>query len=60
MAPFEVLYGRRYRSRIGWFEVSKMEMFGTDLVHQDMEKLKVIRDRLKNTQSRRKSYVDVR
>ncbi|WMV59308.1 hypothetical protein MTR67_052693 [Solanum verrucosum] len=33
---------------------------GPDLVHQAMEKVKVIQERLKTTQSRQKSYTDVR
>ncbi|KAF3619188.1 Cyclin-B2-4 [Capsicum annuum] len=41
MAPFEALYGRSYRSLIGWFEVGEAKMFGLDLVHQAMEKVKV-------------------
>ncbi|KAF3618259.1 hypothetical protein FXO38_33529 [Capsicum annuum] len=44
MAPFEALYGRRYRSLIGWFEVGEAKMFGLDLVHQAMEKVKVIQE----------------
>ena len=46
-APFEALYRRRCRSPIGWFEFGKAEMFGLDLVHQGMEKVKVFWDRLK-------------
>ncbi|WMV41485.1 hypothetical protein MTR67_034870 [Solanum verrucosum] len=33
---------------------------GPDLVHQAMEKVKVIQEKLKTTQSRQKSYTDVR
>lgn len=36
MAPFEALYGRRYRSLIGWYEVGKMKIFRPNLVHQVM------------------------
>ncbi|WMV14119.1 hypothetical protein MTR67_007504 [Solanum verrucosum] len=39
MAPYEVLYGRRCRSSIGWFEVSEVGLIGPDLVHQAMEKV---------------------
>ena len=42
MTPFEKLYGRRYRSPIGWFELRKADMFGPNLVYQDIEKVKVI------------------
>ena len=60
MTPFEALYSRRYRYPIGLFEVGENKMFGPDLVHQSIEKVKVIWDRLKAAQSRQKSYVDVR
>ncbi|XP_070004776.1 uncharacterized protein [Nicotiana sylvestris] len=60
MAPFEALYGRRCRSPIGWFEVGKAGLLGTDLVHHAMEKVKVIQERMKTAQSRQKSYADVR
>uniref|UniRef100_A0A1U7YXC6 Uncharacterized protein LOC104249146 n=1 Tax=Nicotiana sylvestris TaxID=4096 RepID=A0A1U7YXC6_NICSY len=60
MAPFKALYGRRCRSPIGWFEVGEAELIGLDLVHQAMKKVKIIKERLKTTQSRQKSYSDVR
>nr|AAV31171.1 Putative polyprotein, identical [Solanum tuberosum] len=60
MAPYEALYGRRCRSPIGWFEVGEAGLIGPNLVHQAMEKVKVIQERLKTAQSRQKSYTDVR
>nr|XP_009768467.1 PREDICTED: uncharacterized protein LOC104219478 [Nicotiana sylvestris] len=60
MAPFDALYGRRCRSPIGWFEVGEEELLGPDLVHQAMEKVKTIHERLKAAQSRQKSYADIR
>ncbi|WMV33559.1 hypothetical protein MTR67_026944 [Solanum verrucosum] len=52
MATYEALYGRRCRSPIGWFEVGEAGLIGQDLVHQAMEKVKVIQERLKIAQSR--------
>ncbi|WMV59179.1 hypothetical protein MTR67_052564 [Solanum verrucosum] len=60
MAPYEALYERRCRSPIGWFEVGEAGLIGPDLVHQAMERVKVIQERLKIVQSRQKSYNDVR
>ncbi|KAF3629492.1 putative ribonuclease H protein-like [Capsicum annuum] len=60
MAPFEALYGRRCRSPIGWFEVGEAAATGPDAVFEAMEKVKLIRERLKTAQSRQKSYADVR
>ena len=51
MDPYETLYGRRCRSSIGWFEVGGARLIGQYLVHQDMEKVKVIEERLKSAQS---------
>ncbi|WMV13753.1 hypothetical protein MTR67_007138 [Solanum verrucosum] len=60
MAPHEALYGRRCRTPIGWFEVGEAGLIGPDLVHHAMEKVKTIQERLKTSQSRQKSYIDVR
>ena len=54
------LYGRRCRSLVGWFEVGETTLIGPDLVLYAMEKVQLIRDRLKTAQSRQKSYAYVR
>ncbi|XP_070017558.1 uncharacterized protein [Nicotiana sylvestris] len=38
MAPYETLYGRRYRSPVGWLEPGKARLLGTDLVRDALEK----------------------
>ena len=60
MAPYEALYGRRCRSPVDWFEVGETALIGPDSVLDAIEKVQLIRDRLKIAQSRQKSYVDVR
>ncbi|TMW85842.1 hypothetical protein EJD97_022394 [Solanum chilense] len=60
MTPYEALYGRRCRSPVGWFEVGETAFIGPDSVLYVMEKVQLIRDRLKTTQSRQKYYADVR
>ncbi|WMV07856.1 hypothetical protein MTR67_001241 [Solanum verrucosum] len=45
MARYEALYGWRYRSLFGWFEVSEAGLIDLELVHQAMEKAKVIQER---------------
>src|SRR5688572_26209927 len=60
MAPFEALYGRKCRSPVGWFEVGEIALIGPDLVFEAMEKVRLIRERLKSAQSRPKSYSDNR
>ena len=58
MAPFEALYGRRCRTLLIWDEVEDRQLFGPDLIKESVEKVKLIRDRLKVAQSRQKSYAD--
>lgn len=59
MAPYEALYGRCI-SLIGWSKVGQAELIGPNLVYQAMEKVKIIQKRLRTTQSRQKSHIDVR
>ena len=60
MAPYEALYRRRCIYAVVWFEVGEARLIGLDLVHQAMEKVKVIQKRLKMAQIRQKSYTYVR
>ncbi|XP_070057185.1 uncharacterized protein [Nicotiana tomentosiformis] len=54
MPPFEALYGMRCISPIGWFEIGEAELIGPDLVHQAMEKIKIIKEQLKTAHSHQK------
>ncbi|XP_070040277.1 uncharacterized protein [Nicotiana tomentosiformis] len=58
MAPFEALYGRRRCSPIGWLEPGESKLYGTDLVKDALEKVKLIQERLHTAQFRQKSYAD--
>ncbi|XP_073219687.1 uncharacterized protein [Cicer arietinum] len=58
MAQFEALYRRRCRYSIEWFEVGEAKLVGPELIQDAIEKVKLIRDRLVTTQSRKKSYYD--
>ena len=60
MAPFEALYRKRYRSPIGWFDIGETMLIGPDSVFDTLEKVQLIRERLKTSQSRLKSNADVR
>ena len=52
MALYEALYGRLCRSPVGWFEPGEARLLGTDLVQGALEKVKVIQEWLRTTQSR--------
>ena len=58
--PYEALYGRPCRSPICWTKVEESSIIGPDLIRDTSDKVGMIRKRFLTTQSRQKSYVDVR
>ena len=54
------MYGRRCRSPVGLFELGETTLIWPDSVLYAMEKLQLIRDRLKTTQSCQKCYAAIR
>src|SRR5438034_5767062 len=56
MAPFEALYGRRCRSPLNWSKPGERVIFGSNLVTEVEEKVRIIQNHLKTAQSRQKSY----
>jgi hypothetical protein len=58
MAPFEALYGRKCRTPLNWSETGESRVFGPDIIREAEEKVQLIRDRLKASQSRQKSYAN--
>ena len=60
MAPYEALYGRRYRTPIGWFEVCESSLLGPEFIYKTLEKVHVIRNRLQMAYSRQKPYANHR
>ena len=60
MAPYEALYERPCRSPLCWTEGGESSITSPDLTRDTSEKVSLIRQRLLTTQSRQKSYADVR
>lgn len=60
MSPFEVLYGRRCRTPLNWSESGERQFFGPDMINEAEEHVRMIRERLRTTQSHQKSYADRR
>ncbi|XP_075097797.1 uncharacterized protein LOC142175124 [Nicotiana tabacum] len=60
MTPYKALYRRRCRSPVGWFEPAEVPLIGPEFVCEALEKVQLIRERLKASQSRQKSYSDKR
>jgi hypothetical protein len=60
MAPFEALYGQRCRTPLNWSGPGEQFFFGSDLVKEAEEKVKLIQHRLKIAQHHHKRYADKR
>ena len=60
MAPFEALYGRKCKTPVCWDEVGERRLVGPELVQITSEKVKVVRDNLKTSRDRQRSYADNR
>ena len=60
MAPFEALYGRKCRTPLCWHEFGESVVLGPEVVRETTEKVKLIREKMKASQSRQKSYHDKR
>ncbi|GKC68506.1 putative reverse transcriptase domain-containing protein [Tanacetum coccineum] len=59
-APFEALYGRKFRSPICWAEVGDAQLTGSELIHETTEKIVQIKQRIQAARDRQKNYADVR
>ncbi|XP_073223476.1 uncharacterized protein [Cicer arietinum] len=57
MAPFEALYGRRCRTPLCWFETGDNLVLGHEIVQQTTDKVKMIHENMRASQSRQKSYL---
>ena len=60
MAPYEALYGRKCRTPFCWTELSERKVIGPNLIQETEEKVKMIRERLKVSIDRHKSYADMK
>jgi hypothetical protein len=60
MAPFEALYGRKCRTPLFWDQTGESQVFGTDVLRNAEDQVRVIRENLRVAQSRQKSYADNR
>ena len=58
MAPYEALYGRKCRSPVYWDKEGTMILEGPDIVQNMMDKVNIVKEKLKAAQDRQKSYVD--
>nr|GEX56552.1 putative reverse transcriptase domain-containing protein [Tanacetum cinerariifolium] len=59
-APYEALYGQKYRSPVCWAEVGEAELTGPELIQETTKKIVLIRQRIQAAQDRQKSYTDLK
>jgi hypothetical protein len=52
MAPFEALYGHKFRTPLNWSQPRERWFFGVDLVKETKEKVRQIQNNIKVAQSR--------
>ena len=60
MTPYEALYRRKCRTPLRWTELSEKKIIGPDLIQENKEKMKMIRERLKVVTDIQKSYADLK
>jgi len=60
MAPYEALYGRRCKTLLCWNQDGEAVVLGPEFLQMTIDKVKIIQDRMRATQSRQKSYADKR
>jgi hypothetical protein len=60
MSPFEALYGRKCRTPLMWTEVGERTLLKPSLIKEVEDRVAEIREKLKEAQSRQKSYSDKR
>jgi transposase InsO family protein len=60
MAPFEIVYGRRCQTPLFWSEARARKVFGPDILQEAEKQDHMVRENLRDAQSRQKSYADHR
>jgi hypothetical protein len=60
MSPFEALYGRKCMTPLYWDQTGERQLFGSELIQEAEEQVRIIRENLRVAQTRKKSYADNR
>jgi hypothetical protein len=60
MAPFEMLYGCRCRTPFFWSDAGERKVFGPNILQEAEKQVYMVRENLRVTQSRQKSYANHR
>ena len=60
MAPYEALYGRKCQTPLCWYKDGENMIVGPEMVQQTTAKVRKIKEKMKTSQDRQKSYADKR
>ena len=60
MSPYEALYGKQCHTPLCWNETGERKLLAPEIVQTTVDKVNIIRARLKAAQDRQKSYADKR
>jgi hypothetical protein len=58
MARFEALYRTKCRTPLYWNQTGESQLFGLEIIKEAERQVEIIRENLKTSQSRQKSYAD--
>jgi transposase InsO family protein len=58
MSPFKALYGRNCRTPLHWDQPGERQVFGSDILLEAEENIRMVWENLKAAQSRQRSYAD--
>lgn len=58
MAPYETLYGRKCKFHLYWDEVRERKIYSAEILQEMKEQILLIKERMKATQHRQKSYAE--
>lgn len=60
MAPYKAFYRIPYRLSLCWTKFGENHLFGAKITQETIEKIQLIKEKLKTGQDRQKNYVDQR
>jgi transposase InsO family protein len=60
MSPFQALYGRNCRTPLHWDQPDERQVFGPHILLEAKENIRMVRENLKTTQFRQRSYANTR
>ncbi|GJT28522.1 putative reverse transcriptase domain-containing protein [Tanacetum coccineum] len=59
-APFEALYGRKYRSPVCWAKIGDVQLTEPEIIHETTEKIMQIQQCLQAARDGQRSYANIR